>query len=243
MGVKLWQFVKIFVFLSLIANISLAKPKDYDSCILENIGNAKTNSAVRIILESCRNLFKIPAFDPTKPSTAVGEVEKETDDSTEAQNPFLNLTRKKFFLTGLQKGRTGDFVNLEIINDTNHLIEDVYITYKEKSCEMPTNAAVAQAQKILNREGYSAGKVDGKFGVNTLKAVKLFQKKMDLTVTGRIDDQTLEVLGIDTEIGWLTQGPAQQKLWIAPGASQRYKFYLPNLTICFQTVGYANIKK
>lgn len=106
---------------------------------------------------------------------------------------------------------------------------------------MPTSAAVAQAQKILNRQGYRAGKVDGKFGSKTSTAVKLFQKRMDLAVTGKLDDQTLEVLGIDTEIGWLTQGPAQQKLWIAPGASKRYKFYLPNPKICFHAFGYANM--
>ena len=39
-------------------------------------------------------------------------------------------------------------------------------------------------QWLLNENGFDAGKVDGSFGPNTLKAVKAYQKAKGLSVDG-----------------------------------------------------------
>ena len=61
--------------------------------------------------------------------------------------------------------------------------------------------AVAMAQEGLLCLGYDLGKygpykngVDGDFGSTTKKAVKQFQQECNLTVTGRVDDDTWQVL-------------------------------------------------
>jgi len=52
------------VILFLIPSILAAKPTNYDECILENISNAQTNSAVGAVKRACRSLFPEPEFVP-----------------------------------------------------------------------------------------------------------------------------------------------------------------------------------
>ena len=53
---------------------------------------------------------------------------------------------------------------------------------------------VKQAQEALKALGHDIGEVDGKFGSLTESAVKAFQKKKGLEVTGIIDETTLDAL-------------------------------------------------
>jgi len=54
---------------------------------------------------------------------------------------------------------------------------------------------IAALQEALNKKGYNAGKVDGKFGKQTLTALEKFQKDKGLA-TGGITYETLKTLGI-----------------------------------------------
>jgi len=45
-------------------------------------------------------------------------------------------------------------------------------------------------QARLNNLGFTCGKVDGKLGTKTESALKTFQKKYNLTESGKIDDDT-----------------------------------------------------
>ena len=49
---------------------------------------------------------------------------------------------------------------------------------------------VEELQKQLNALGYDCGEVDGKFGKNTQKGVKAFQKASDLEVDGKYGDKS-----------------------------------------------------
>lgn len=53
--------------------------------------------------------------------------------------------------------------------------------------------AVSDIQKLLQKAG-STIKVNGEFGIGMLSAVKSFQKKNGLKVTGVVDKKTLDKL-------------------------------------------------
>jgi hypothetical protein len=53
---------------------------------------------------------------------------------------------------------------------------------------------IANAQATLTELGYNVGKIDGKLGSQTTKAIKAFQKKQHVKVDGKISEQLLEQL-------------------------------------------------
>lgn len=60
---------------------------------------------------------------------------------------------------------------------------------------------VRRAQEALIRAGYNAGTADGKFGTQTLVALKRFQAERMLSPTGTFDDITLAALGVSSAKG------------------------------------------
>jgi His-Xaa-Ser repeat protein HxsA len=55
---------------------------------------------------------------------------------------------------------------------------------------------VKAVQQALKEKGYDPGAIDGALGPKTRAAIQDFQKKEGLTVTGRIDTETLAKLGV-----------------------------------------------
>ena len=55
-------------------------------------------------------------------------------------------------------------------------------------------------QQILKDQGYYLGKIDGKYGKRTARAVKDFQDDNDLTVTGNVDAETIGKITIVTPV-------------------------------------------
>jgi peptidoglycan hydrolase-like protein with peptidoglycan-binding domain len=53
---------------------------------------------------------------------------------------------------------------------------------------------VYDAQKILKNLGYSINKIDGKLGKNTDRVIKNFQKEYGLSVTGKLNYETMNTL-------------------------------------------------
>ena len=62
------------------------------------------------------------------------------------------------------------------------------------SAEQEERLKIAEAQAALLQLGYKVGKVDGKLGSKTRAAIKAFQKKQHLSVSGKITPQLLEQL-------------------------------------------------
>lgn len=64
---------------------------------------------------------------------------------------------------------------------------------------------VAAAQQALQKEGLNPGPIDGYMGPRTTAAVREFQQKQQLQVTGQLDPETLGRLGVG--IGGATRKP------------------------------------
>jgi hypothetical protein len=64
------------------------------------------------------------------------------------------------------------------------------VYYKEGCAGRP----VAEIQARLRMLGYDVERIDGRYSENTVKAVKLFQKKLGLKLTGVVDDNTYQAL-------------------------------------------------
>jgi peptidoglycan hydrolase-like protein with peptidoglycan-binding domain len=66
--------------------------------------------------------------------------------------------------------------------------------------EMPSTAQadVRAAQEKLRDKGYDLGPVDGIWGPRTAAAVSQYQRKEKMTVTNRLDPETLRKLEVAT---------------------------------------------
>ena len=83
-----------------------------------------------------------------------------------------------------------------------YFVSDISYRHKEGECEIPTRAAVMQAQKVLNKKGFKAGSVDGLLGAGTRSAIAKSQEATNtLKVTKNLDRATLIALDINSEIG------------------------------------------
>lgn len=171
--------------LALTPCISVAKPANYDECILENISKAQTNAGVGAVRSACRSLFPAPTKEPK-----VVPIPLKTES-------------KEIFLTRVKVEWNGARFEAELVNPSEYLVSKISYRYKAVDCASPTRAAVVMAQKTLNKKGFKAGSVDGRLGPSTRNAIEKFQKtQFRLKVTKKLDDATLRALDINTEIGW-----------------------------------------
>ena len=58
---------------------------------------------------------------------------------------------------------------------------------------------IREVQQQLNKEGFHAGSVDGKWNEDTQTAVRNFQQAKGLEATGQLDEKTLDELGLDAD--------------------------------------------
>jgi hypothetical protein len=56
---------------------------------------------------------------------------------------------------------------------------------------------VKQVQQALDKDGFKAGRADGRWGRETASAVKQFQQSKQLQPTGQLTEQTVADLGLD----------------------------------------------
>ena len=69
--------------------------------------------------------------------------------------------------------------------------------FSKKKEFRPSNAQVRKAQQHLRSRGYQPGSADGLMGPQTIAALRRYQSANGLTVTGEVDSDTLDSLGID----------------------------------------------
>jgi peptidoglycan hydrolase-like protein with peptidoglycan-binding domain len=60
----------------------------------------------------------------------------------------------------------------------------------------PSSATVTAAQRRLSAKGFYKGDFDGNYGPETRAAIREYQKNSNLNVTGRLDQATLNSLGV-----------------------------------------------
>ena len=153
----------VFTLLILAPCTSIAKPTNYDECILENISNAQTNAGVGAVRQACRSLFPAPK---KKKVEMFGEK--------------VNFSYKKIYLTSVNEvinnnNPFASIIDMELINDTDYHVNSVFLVFKNSDCSVQTSAAIAQVQNRLNSMNYDAGRVDGKMGNQTIRALRAYQ--------------------------------------------------------------------
>jgi peptidoglycan hydrolase-like protein with peptidoglycan-binding domain len=57
---------------------------------------------------------------------------------------------------------------------------------------------VRQVQQALDKNGFKAGRSDGRWGRETENAVKQFQQSKQIQANGQLDQQTIADLGLDS---------------------------------------------
>ena len=55
---------------------------------------------------------------------------------------------------------------------------------------------IKRIQLALNKKGFDAGHIDGKWGAHTVAAIRGFQQRQHLPASGRMDDKTMVALGL-----------------------------------------------
>ena len=70
---------------------------------------------------------------------------------------------------------------------------------------------IREAQRVLNKMGFDAGAVDGIWGPSTASAIRNFQQSRGLEVTGRLNERTLDELGIQGRQAMQQDQPLQRE--------------------------------
>lgn len=56
---------------------------------------------------------------------------------------------------------------------------------------------IRQVQQALNKDGFSPGRIDGRWGPETQNALKQFQQSKNVPASGQLDQQTVADLGLN----------------------------------------------
>ncbi len=59
------------------------------------------------------------------------------------------------------------------------------------------SSQIEQIQQSLDGKGFKSGQADGKWGPQTMSALKDFQKSQNMSSTGNLDGQTIAALGLN----------------------------------------------
>jgi len=82
--------------------------------------------------------------------------------------------------------------------------------HHEAGQKTPTADRIQEIQSALAREGYYKGDPSGKWDSDTQDAMRHFQEEHDLTGTGKIDAQSLQKLGLGSDIAGVSAPRPQQ---------------------------------
>jgi len=98
-------------------------------------------------------------------------------------------------------------------------------THRDIGQKVPATDRIQEIQTALSREGYYKGDPSGKWDSDTQDAMRRFQEEHNLTGSGKLDAQSLQKLGLGSDIAGVSaprppQPPSQQsKPTSAPAAT------------------------
>jgi peptidoglycan hydrolase-like protein with peptidoglycan-binding domain len=121
-----------------------------------------------------------------------GPIEDAAEETGEGLEKAASATEK-----GVRAGGKATGKGLEKAGEAVH---DVFDKDSDKNASAKMEGATKEAQKAqkkLASLGYYDGKVDGMMGPETEEAIRKFQQKQNLPVTGRLDEQTRKELKVD----------------------------------------------
>jgi len=76
------------------------------------------------------------------------------------------------------------------------LMHALLLRHEHQSASGPANTEIVKAQRLLKNYGYYSGPVDGAMNQRTREALRSFQESRQLTITGIIDSETAQELGL-----------------------------------------------
>lgn len=127
--------------------------------------------------------------------------QNNADQSSSQNPPQQQMSPSSQNATGSgQSGTTGSAVNDQQSQNT--------IDPQQLSSQQ-----IRQLQQSLDSQGFKSGHADGKWGPDTAQAVKQFQQHQNIQASGKLDQQTLQALGVNTT----AQGSSSPSS--SPGAS------------------------
>lgn len=145
MKILKFVFVSILITQSWSVNASWFGPDNYEDCILENIPTAKTDRAVELVIQTCRQKFpsefkpRTPSSEdfrtgtfaceetiaPKKLTTVTIDEAGKTITVGRHQHKILNKTEKKIYATVVDGDMTMDFIfetpSRTFVDDLNYL--------------------------------------------------------------------------------------------------------------------------
>ena len=77
------------------------------------------------------------------------------------------------------------------------LLQALLLRPQHQSDSDAPNTEIVEAQQLLTEYGYYSGPLDGTMNQRTREALRSFQQSRQLTVTGLIDNDTAEELGLN----------------------------------------------
>ncbi len=122
--------------------------------------------------------------------------QNNADQSTQ-NPPQQQMTPSSRTGNGQQSGTTGSAVNAQLNNQQAQNTVDP---------QQLSSQQIKRIQQSLDKQGFKSGHADGKWGPETADAGKQFQQKEHMQITGKLDQQTLQALGVDMT----AQGPNGQ---------------------------------
>ena len=76
------------------------------------------------------------------------------------------------------------------------LMHALLLRHQHQSASATANREIVKAQRLLKNYGYYSGPVDGAMNQRTREALRSFQESRQLTITGIIDSETAQELGL-----------------------------------------------
>jgi peptidoglycan hydrolase-like protein with peptidoglycan-binding domain len=105
-------------------------------------------------------------------------------------------------------------------------------SHQEKVAIFITKNEIMKMQETLRAKGHYRGKVDGVFGLRTRASIRAYQKAENLPITGQVDPQTADGLGIRPETTWSNSQSAGREVGHgSDGASGQIKRDKPSAGI------------
>lgn len=84
----------------------------------------------------------------------------------------------------------------------------------------PSSHEIKRAEQALKVQGFNPGRIDGKIDSETKEALREFQKRNDLAVTGDLDKETAEKLGVHLGVDNGSSGQQPGKKGSTPPAKE-----------------------
>jgi len=163
--------------------------------------------------------------------------------------PLYETVKETVYLDPIEAEWSYDTFIVTARNKSKHEVIVPKIEFRFGDCETPGSSTIKQAQRKLNNLGFDVGKPDGRLGPKTAAGIRAFQKKKRLSVTSRLNDQTLKSLGIDPDADFM-QGIIGLPLGgnIKAGATaliyfENFKLFTQNRRICYRIFSDVYVKK